>query len=83
MEKESLKEILVVALQEGSNYHFQIKSHRVPKLGECIAERNLVWQVENVMTFLKDGIGYPVVVVKRIEPDRDMENLLNELDRQV
>ena len=74
------KEILVVVSQEGSDYSFKMKSNRVPKLGEYVAEQGVVFLVENVMTFRKMDVGYPVVLVKRVDPDRDMERILNELD---
>lgn len=79
------KEIVVVVLQEEGSYHsFKMNCNRVPKKGEYLTKRNLVYQVENVMTFLK-GNGYPVVLVKKVDTVGDMkridmERLLNDLD---
>lgn len=75
--------IQVVALQGESNYYFSFEGERVPLVHEFVVDRNTKYHVGSVMTYRKDNQATPVVIVRRVETDKDIERIMNDLDSRV
>lgn len=75
--------IQVVVLQHESNYYFSFEGERVPLVHEFVVDRNNKYHVESVMTYRKDNRAIPVLVVRRVETDKDMERIMSDLESRV